>query len=106
MTWLYYLRTKSDTVKYFRQFLADVRADGIPSILATVRSDNGGEFHPDGPFGDLCRERGIRQQFSCAMSPEQNGVVERALAIIEATAMASRIQARELFPGIEIPNHD
>ena len=71
-------------------------------ILATVRSDNGGEFHPDGPFGDLCRERGIKQE----MSPEENRDAERALAFIETSAMTARIQAGELYPGIEIPNHD
>ena len=35
---------KSDAGRAFRSFLASVRADGIPSLVEIVRSDNGGEF--------------------------------------------------------------
>ena len=34
----------SDAAEGFRKFLADVRADGVPSKVDNVRSDNGGEF--------------------------------------------------------------
>ena len=39
-----FLRSKSDAGSAFRSFLASVRADGIPSLVEIVRSDNGGEF--------------------------------------------------------------
>ena len=42
--WVYFLKHKSDAVDAFRKFLADVRADGVPSKVETVRSYNGGEF--------------------------------------------------------------
>ena len=42
--WMYSLRNKSDAGSAFRSFLASVRADGIPSLVKIVRSDNGGEF--------------------------------------------------------------
>ena len=43
-TWLYYLRNKSDAASAFKRFLTDVRADGVPSEVQIVRSDDGGEF--------------------------------------------------------------
>ena len=51
----------------------------------------------------LSRSRCIKQEFSTAGSPQFNGVAERALGLIETAAMAGRIQARELFPGAQLP---
>ena len=39
-----FLNNKSDAGSAFRSFLASVRADGVPSLVEIVRSDNGGEF--------------------------------------------------------------
>ena len=63
-----------------------------------VRSDNGGESS-GGVFGTLCRKRGIKQEFTPADSPKYNGVAERALALINDTALAARIQAQVLYLG-------
>ena len=41
---MYFLKHKSDAASAFRSFLASVRADGKPSLVEIVRSDNGGEF--------------------------------------------------------------
>ena len=38
--WMYFLRSKSDAGSAFRSFLASVRADGLPSLVEIVRSDN------------------------------------------------------------------
>ena len=70
--------------------------------MVTVRSDGGGEFC-GGKFGDLCRSRCNKQEFTTADSPQFNGVAERALDLIETAAMAGRIEARELFPGAQLP---
>ena len=102
--WLYFISLKSDAAEAFKQFLADLRAEGIPSEVVVVRSDNGGEFN-QGEFGQLCRERNIKQEFTTADSPESNGVAERGLAMIESAALAARIQASELFPGFDIPEN-
>ena len=37
-TWVYFMRHKSDAAKTFKQFLADTRADGVPSQAVIVRS--------------------------------------------------------------------
>ena len=62
-----------------------------------------GALNRGGMLGDLCRSRCIRQEFTKADSPKYNGVAERALGLIETTAMAGRIQACELFPGAQLP---
>ena len=54
-SWVYFLEHKSDDAEAFRKCLGDVRADGVPSKLEIVRSDNRGEFF-GGDFEDVCRE--------------------------------------------------
>ena len=41
-TRVYFLRSKSEVVVYFKKFLSDVRATGTPSTVEIVRSDEGG----------------------------------------------------------------
>ena len=95
-TWVCFMVHKWDAAEMFEQFLADTRADGVPSEVVIVRSDGGGEFR-GAKFGDLCKSRSIKQEFTTADSPQFNGVAERALGLIETAAMAGRIQAREVF---------
>ena len=101
-TRVYFLRHKSDAASAFESFLAEVRADGTPSAVMAVRSDNGREFF-GGAFGELCRKRGIKQEFTPADSPKYNGVAERALGLINDAAVAARIQATEMYP--DAPNY-
>ena len=81
-TWVYFMCYKLDAAETFKHFLLDTRADGVPSQVVTVRSDGGGEFC-GGKFGDLCRLRCIKQDFTTTDSPQFNGVAERALGLIE-----------------------
>ena len=67
--WMYFLINKSDAESAFRSFLASVRADGIPSLVEIVKSDNGGEFF-GGEFASVCNEILIKQQFTPAYSPQ------------------------------------
>ena len=101
-TWVNFMRHKSDAVEMFKQFLADTRADGVPSQVVTVRSGGAGELC-GGKFVDLCRSRCIMQEFTTADRLQFNRVAERALGLIETAATAGRIQARELFPGAQLP---
>ena len=82
----------------FETFLVEVRADGTPSAVLAVRSDNRGQFF-GGDFGKLCRKRGIKQEFTPADSPKFNGVAEQALPLINDPALATRIQAPVMYPG-------
>ena len=100
--WVYFLKHKSDSGDAFRKFLADARADGVPSKVEIVRSDKGGEFFR-GDFGEVCKQYCIKQEFTIADSPKQNGVVERALGIIQNAGLAACNQAPIVFPHIQLP---
>ena len=103
--WMYFLRNKSDAGSAFPSFLASVRADGIPSLVEIVRSDNGGEFF-GGEFASVRNEVLIKQKLTPAYSPQYNGVAERRLGLIEEAAMAARIQAKVLFGHVQLPKTD
>jgi hypothetical protein len=64
-TRIYLTRHKSDAASAFESFLAEVRADGIPSAVMAVRSDNGREVF-GGAFEELCRKHCIKQEFTAA----------------------------------------
>ena len=57
-----------------------------------------GEFF-GGDFGKLYRKRNTKEEFTPADSPKYNDVAERALALINATALAARMQGLVLYPG-------
>ena len=97
-TQVYFLGKKSDAASAFESLLAGDRADGTPSAFMTVRSDNGVEVFRGG-FGKLCCKRGIKQEFTPADNTKYNGVAERALAPVNDTSLAARIQSPVLCPG-------
>ena len=102
---VYFMRSESEVSKYFKQYLADHRFSGTPSPVETVRTDDAAELK-SGSFIDLCRERGIRQGFTTANSPQFNGVAERGIAMIESTGKAALIQAKCMSSGMGIPLSD
>ena len=99
---VYFTRSKNEVSKYFKQYLADHRFSGTPSPVEPVRTDDAAEFKSV-YFADLCRERGIRQEFTKANSPQFNSVAERGIAMIESTGKAALIQAKCMFSGMGIP---
>ena len=87
-----------------RQYLADYRFTGVPCPVETVRTDDAAKFKGRA-FADLYRERGIRQKFTTADSPQFNSVAERGIAmVIESAGKAAIIQAGLNFPGMGIPS--
>nr|GEU73882.1 cysteine-rich RLK (receptor-like protein kinase) 8 [Tanacetum cinerariifolium] len=75
MSWVYFLRQKSESFKYFRKFKALVEKQS-GKALKFLRTDRGGEFTSK-DFDAFCDERGIRRQLTASYTPEQNGVAER-----------------------------
>ena len=100
---VYFMRSKDEVSRYFRQYLVDYRVTGVPCPVETVRTDDVAEFK-GGAFADLCRERDIRQEFTTADSPRFNGEVERGIAMIESAGKAAIIQASLNFRGMGIPS--
>ena len=99
---VYFMRSKGEVFRYFRQYLADYRFTGVPCAVETVRTDDAAEVK-GGAFANLCRERGIRQEFTTADSPQFNGVAERGIATIESAGKAAIIEAGVNVPGMGIP---
>lgn len=73
MTFPYFIKTKSDTIKATEKFIADVAPYGK---IKCIRSDNSTEFTGQ-EFQSLLRRNGIRHETSAPYSPHQNGTVER-----------------------------
>ena len=51
----------------------------------------------------MCKQFCIKQEFTNADSPKQNGVVEKALGIIQNAALAVCVQAPIFFPLVQLP---
>ncbi|CAM9943819.1 unnamed protein product, partial [Sphacelaria rigidula] len=98
--WMYFGKHTSDTRRASEEYLVDVGAKCIPSVVETVRWDGGVDFA--GSFSDLGRTRGIRQEYTPPDSPEYNGVAESAIVMVEQAAMAALIQAQILY-DVNVP---
>ena len=75
MSWVYFLKFKSKTFGYFKNFKALVEKQSC-LCLKTLCIDRGGEFLSN-EFNSFCEENGIRRELIVPYTPEQNGVAER-----------------------------
>ena len=100
--WPHYLKKKSDAAPVFAKFLADIRADGCPSVVECVRSDNGTEFL-NVEFRALLNSHCVHQELTPVASPKHDGVVERRIACKLELAMVSCLEAKRLFDGEKLP---
>lgn len=75
MSWVYFLKHKSEAFEYFRKFKAFVEKQS-GKALKVLRTDRGGEFLSK-EFNDFCEDEGIGRQLTTPYKPQQNGVAER-----------------------------
>lgn len=75
MTWVFFLKCKSDAYSVFTDFVKFVETQ-FGTVIKHVRSDNGLELC-EGNMKILYKEKGIDHQTSCRQTAQQNGVVER-----------------------------
>ena len=75
MSWVYFLKFKSEVFENFKRFKALVEKQSGRSIVA-LRSDRGGEFTSN-EFATFCEKNGIHRELTAPYTPEQNGVAER-----------------------------
>ena len=73
--WVYFLKHKSDTFTYFKEFKAEAKKQS-GKFVKVLRSDGGGEYDSR-EFVDFCKQHGIKKQTTTRYTPQQNGVVER-----------------------------
>jgi hypothetical protein len=75
ISWIYFLKTKSEVFNKLKEFKALVENISEKKINI-LRSYNGGEFTSD-EFKAFHREDGIKMDLTTPYNPQQNGVVER-----------------------------
>ena len=102
MSWIYFMRKKSESQDALDQFLADTRECGPPKIIRTVDAPQ----LKAGKFNEICRKLHIKREFTSANTPHLNGVAERGLTLIEKVAKASAYQAKVSFVGMDLPPMD
>ena len=69
------MKQKSEVFGHFQKFKAEVeKATG--RHVRCLRSDGGKEYFSD-EFSAYLRKEGVRREFSCRHTPQQNGVAER-----------------------------
>lgn len=88
VTWVYLMKTKSDVLTVFTDFLKMVETQ-YHIVVKDVRSDNALELK----FENLFKEKGILAYHSFPETPEQNSVVERKHQHILNVARALMFQA-------------
>jgi hypothetical protein len=71
----YSMRKKSETLSKFKDFMSDMRTL-CDLKIKILRSDNDGEY-TSREFKELCKRRHIKQEFTVAYNPEQNGMCKR-----------------------------
>eukprot|EP00250_Pteridium_aquilinum_P029611 c3982_g1_i1 orf=3-314(-) len=73
--WVYFMKEKSEVFTHFQNFRMLVeKQTGLQ--VKCLRSDGGGEYFSN-EFSSFVKKHGIRKQFSCRYTPQQNGVAER-----------------------------
>ena len=75
MTWVYFLKEKSEAFATFKKFKALVEKQKGCSIK-TIHSDRGGEY-TSREFEEYCKNEGIQKQLTARYTPQQNGASER-----------------------------
>ncbi|GJZ08664.1 putative ribonuclease H-like domain-containing protein, partial [Tanacetum coccineum] len=92
--WVFFLAKKDETSSILKTFIRQIE-NQLNQKVKIIRSDNGTEFK-NRVMLEFCGEKGIKQEFSNARTPQQNGVAERMnRTLIEA---ARTMLADSLLP--------
>ncbi|GJZ32881.1 putative ribonuclease H-like domain-containing protein [Tanacetum coccineum] len=83
-SWVFFLATKDETSGILQNFIRQIE-NQLNHRVKIIRLDNGTEFK-NRDMLEFCRNKGIKQEYSNARTPQQNGVTERMnRTLIEAT---------------------
>lgn len=82
MTWIYFLRQKSEVLFIFKKFKVTVENQrGLK--IKTLRSDRDGEYTSN-EFRKFCEDTRLEGQLTTSYTPQQNGVAEKKhMTIVE-----------------------
>jgi transposase InsO family protein len=92
MTWVYFLKEKSEAFGKFKAFKSYVENETDLKIKY-LRSYNGGEFTFN-EFNNFCEDHGIKIQFSTPRTPQHNGFVERKKKTIQESTRTMLNEAK------------
>ncbi|GJU79991.1 putative ribonuclease H-like domain-containing protein [Tanacetum coccineum] len=93
-SWVFFLATKDETSGILQNFIRQIE-NQLNHRVKIIRSDNGTEFKNKDML-EFCGNKGIKQEYSNARTPQQNGVAERMnRTLIEA---ARTMLADSLLP--------
>nr|GEU80705.1 retrovirus-related Pol polyprotein from transposon TNT 1-94 [Tanacetum cinerariifolium] len=82
MSWVYFLKNKSEAFNYFKKFKSYVEKQSGRNIKV-IQTDRGGEFM-SAEFITFCEEYGIHKELTAPYTPQQNSAAERKnRAIVE-----------------------
>ena len=73
--WVFIMKEKYDTFSKFKD-IRELVEEEVGKKIHCLRTNNGGEFSSR-EFSQYLRECGIRRQYICANTLQQNGVAER-----------------------------
>ena len=91
MTWVTFLRNKSEAFEKFKLFKAKAENECGQKIKC-LHSDNGDEF-TSGEFQNFCEVNGIKRQYCVARTPQQNGIAERKNRTVQEAARTMLLEA-------------
>ncbi|GJX69841.1 putative ribonuclease H-like domain-containing protein [Tanacetum coccineum] len=93
-SWVFFLASKDETSGILQNFIRQIE-NQLSHRVKIIRSDNGTEFK-NRDMLEFCGNKGIKQEYSNARTPQQNGVAERMnRTLIEA---ARTMLADSLLP--------
>ncbi|GJS57545.1 putative ribonuclease H-like domain-containing protein [Tanacetum coccineum] len=93
-SWVFFLASKDETSGILQTFIRQIE-NQLSHRVKIIRSDNGTEFK-NRDMLEFCGNKGIKQEYSTARTPQQNGVAERMnRTLIEA---ARTMLADSLLP--------
>ncbi|GJU85501.1 putative ribonuclease H-like domain-containing protein [Tanacetum coccineum] len=74
-SWVFFLRTKDETGRIIKDFIRKIE-NQLNQKVKTIRCDNGTEFK-NNDIIEFYGSKGIKREYSNAITPQQNRVVER-----------------------------
>ncbi|GKA67723.1 ribonuclease H-like domain-containing protein [Tanacetum coccineum] len=74
-TWVFFLATKDETSGILKSFITEIE-NLVDKKVKIIRCDNETEFK-NRVMSEFCKQKGIKREFSVAITPQQNGVAER-----------------------------
>jgi len=110
MTWVYFLKAKSEVFGIFKKFKALVEKQSGKQIKV-LRTDRGKEY-TSREFDKFCEDEGIERQLTVAYTPQQNGVSERknrtvmemARSMLKEKGMPNTFWAEAVYTAVYILN--